>query len=174
MNTQKLSSFPQFALAVVVIFLMFAFKGDKDALHKRTFYVSLTEVKEATGPAKKTILDEVEFKDGKMFSEYLFDKFNYKWIRYRINKDTVYVDSTNTKVRELDVEASQTDEETNQTVMIKFTTVEWDLEGTIRITKNDKLKKYFDMVGFEKGGKPKKIKKKKKDPNDTIPLFEIK
>ncbi|MBX3163578.1 MAG: hypothetical protein KF900_03800 [Bacteroidetes bacterium] len=172
MNRLKLFSFPQFVTAAAVVVLLLAFKGDKDALHKRIFFVNLTEIKDS-GPVKKTIFDEVEFKDGKMFSEYLFDKFNYKWIRYRINKDTVYVDSTNTKVRRLDVEASHTDDETDQTVTINFTTVEWDLEGTVKITKKDKLKKYFDMTGFEKGGKPKK-EKKKKNPNDTIPLFELK
>ena len=110
--------------------------------------------------AKKTIADQVTFKDGKLFSDYLFEKFGYKAIRYRINKDTIYTDSTDTEVRQLEVEASATNED-NQTAAITFTTVEWDIDGVIKITKNDKLKKYFDFAGREKGGKPKKEKKKK-------------
>ena len=51
---------------------------------------------------------------------------------------------------------------------INFESQEWDLDGTIKITKNDKLKKYFDFVGREKGGKPKKVKVKKENK-----LFEI-
>lgn len=174
MRTTKLISFFSIILVAGVVVSLYAFKGgDKDALHKRVFYLSLTEIKEGTGPAKKTILDEIEFKDGKVFSEYFYERYSYKWMRYRINRDSAYVDSTDTKVRQLDVEASYTDEATNQTLTMQLTIVEWDLEGTIRITKNDKLKKHFDVVGFEKGGKPKK-EKKKKNPNDTIPLFELK
>lgn len=175
MRTTKLISFFSIILVAGVIVSLYAFKGgDKDALHKRTFYINLTEIKESTGPAKKTILDEIEFKDGKVFSEYFYERYSYKWMRYRINRDSAYVDSTDTKVRQLDVEASYTDEATNQTLTMLFTIVEWDLEGTIRMTKNDKLKKHFDVVGFEKGGKPPKEKKKKKNPNDTIPLFQLK
>lgn len=157
-------------VAALLVFL-FAFKSEKDPLHKRVFHVSLTEVKDNV-PAKKSILDKFEFKDGKVFSDYFYDKFQYKWIRYRINKDSVYVDSTDTEVRLLEVEGSFTDD-ANQTVMMNFTIVEWDLDGTIKITKNDKIKKYFDIVGFEKGGKPKK-QKKKKLPADSLNINQPK
>jgi hypothetical protein len=43
--------------------------------------------------------------------------------------------------------------------MISLTTLEWDIEGTYKITKNDKIKKHFEVTGREKGGKPKKNKK---------------
>jgi hypothetical protein len=96
-----------------------------------------------------------------LFSDYLYDKFQYKWLKYRINKDSIFTDSTDTEVRLLEVEATVTDE-ANQTVNISFSVQEWDIEGGIKITKNDKLKRAFDFVGREKGGKPKKIKIKKK------------
>ena len=63
-------------------------------------------------------------------------------------------------MRLLEVEASATDDK-NQTIIINFNSVEWDFDGTIKITKNDKIKKQFDIVGREKGGKPKKEKKPK-------------
>jgi len=161
----------QLIIAATLLIFLFAFKSEKDPLHKRVFHVSLTEVKDGI-PAKKSILDKFEFKDGKLFSDYFYDKFQYKWIRYRINKDSVYTDSTDTEVRLLEVEGSFTDD-ANQTVMMNFSIVEWDLDGMIKITKNDKIKKYYDIVGFEKGGKPKKIKKKK-NPSDSLNLFELK
>jgi hypothetical protein len=148
-----------FAVALVGLL---AFKGEKDPLHKRVFNISLMEVKDGNA-VKKPIADRMYFKDGKLFTDYLYDKFGFKYIRYRINKDSVYTDSTDTQVRLLVVEASATDED-NQTVIINFEQEEWDLEGVIRVTKNDKLKKYFDIVGREKGGKPKK-KKKNPDAN---------
>jgi hypothetical protein len=170
MNIQNTTRIKTLITATLLIFL-FAFKSEKDPLHKRIFHVSLTEVKDGT-PAKKSILDKFEFKDGKLFSDYFYDKFQYKWIRYRINKDSVFTDSTDTEVRLLEIEGSFTDE-ANQTVMMNFSIQEWDLDGTIKITKNDKIKKYYDIVGFEKGGKPKKIKKKK-NPKDSLNLFELK
>ncbi len=159
MGYSKIISVKSVTIAVIFFFLLFAFKSEKDSLHKRTFNISLSEVKDGV-VAKKTIADQVTFKDGKLFSDYLFEKFGYKAIRYRINKDTIYTDSTDTEVRQLEVEASATNED-NQTAAITFTTVEWDIDGVIKITKNDKLKKYFDFAGREKGGKPKKEKKKK-------------
>lgn len=155
----------------LTLFFLLAYKSEKDPLHKRVFHVSLTEVKDSVA-AKKSILDKFEFKDGKLFSDYFYDKYQYKWIRYRINKDSIFTDSTDTEVRLLEIEGSFTDE-ANQTVMMAFSIQEWDLEGSIRITKNDRLKKYFDIVGFEKGGKPKKIKKRKNQA-DSLKLFELK
>lgn len=143
-----------------LVFMMVGFKDENDSLHKRTFNISLSETKNGV-VAKKVIMDKLYFKNGKLFSDFLYNKFGYKWIRYRINKDSVFTDSTDTEVRFLLVEASLTDDN-NQTVQLDFTTQEWDLDGTIKITKNDKLKRYYDMAGREKGGKPKKIKKKRK------------
>jgi hypothetical protein len=103
-------------------------------------------------------MDRLTFKDGKVMSDFLKRKFGFKYIRYRINKDSVYIDHTDTEVRLLVVEASATDEK-NNTVIMEFTTLEWDIDGVIKITKNDRLKRYYDMAGREKGGKPRKIKK---------------
>lgn len=139
---------------VLLVFCLFAFKDEQDSLHKRTFNISLDEIRNDV-PVKKPIADEMEFKHGKLFSNYLYDKFGYSWLRYRINKDSTFVDSTETEVRMLEVEATATDA-TNQTVSITFVTQEWDIDGVIRITKNDKLKKYYDFVGREKNGKPRR------------------
>ncbi len=169
MSTLKSVSFKACALCLVILMTLVGFKGEKDSLHKRTFNIMLDEVKDGVPvkAGKKGIADKLSFKDGKMFSDFLFDKFGYKWMRYRINKDSIFTDSTDTEVRWLEVESSATNED-NQTVMVNFTSVEWDLDGTIKITKNDKIKKYYDIVGREKGGKPKKPKKKKENK-----IFEI-
>ncbi len=134
---------------------------EKDPLNKRVFNMSLGEMKDGVAQ-KKLQKDVMEFKNGKLFSELLNEKFGYKWIKYRVEKDSIYTDSTDTEVRYLQIEASATDE-SNQTVMISLTQLEWDLDGTYKITKNDKLKKHFDVSGREKGGKPKKDKNKVPD-----------
>lgn len=155
----KKSLFISLTLLCGILLMSFALGKEKDPLHKRIFNITIFEYKDGQ-PAKKGVSDKIEFKDGKLFSDYLFDKFQYKWIKYRINKDSIYTDSTDTEVRLLEVEASATDDK-NQTILLNFNTVEWDIDGTIKITKNDKLKKQMDFIGREKGGKPKKEKKPK-------------
>jgi hypothetical protein len=139
-----------------------------DPLHKRVFRTSLSETKNGV-VAKKVIASEITFKNGSLFSEFLYEKFGYKWLRYRVSKDTTFTDQTGTEVRLIDIESVITDEN-NQTIYLNLETSEWDIDGTIKITKNDKLKKYYDVAGREKGGKPKKEKKKRQKP----PVIEIK
>ena len=158
--------FTKALFGICLLVVVFAFKAEKDFLHKRKFNISLDEVKDGVA-SKKTIPDVLTFKDGKVFSDYIAKKYGYDWIRYRINKDSVFIDSTETEVRMLEVEGSATDLN-NQTVMINFVLQEWDIDGTIKVTKNDKIKRYFDFVGREKGGKPKKPK------SDKQRLIEIK
>lgn len=160
MNLKKISLIVLLTL-VVGLWMAFMPRPENDPLHKRKFNINISEVKEGSAP-RKPVADEIEFKGGKLFSNYLFDKMQYKWIRYRINKDSTFIDETETEVRYLEVEASTTDEK-DQTLLMNFKIQEWDIEGTIKITKNDKPKKFFDFSGREKGGKPKKEKKDKKD-----------
>lgn len=146
-----------FALAGL-FFLFSAFIDEKDELHNRVFNTSLSETRNGV-VMKKVIADKITFKDGKLTSDFLKKKYGFKFIRYRINRDTSYIDHTDTEVRLLEMEATATDE-TNLTVSMAFSVLEWDIDGVIRITKNDRLRKYYDLSGREKGGKPKKIKKK--------------
>ena len=89
-------------------------------------------------------------------------------VRYRIMKDTAYTDHTGTDVRLLELEANVTNE-ANRTVAIGFTILEWDLDGVVKVTKNDIVRKYYDVVGREKGGKPRKEEMK-----DKKKLIEVK
>lgn len=161
MSFKTLSKFYFSILLVSISFFSLAQTKEIDPLQKRVFNMSLNEIKDGT-PQKKLLKDVMEFKNGKLFSDLLNEKYGYKWIKYRIEKDSIFTDSTDTEVRYLEIEASATDE-TNQTVMISLVQLEWDLDGTYKITKNDKLKKHFEVAGREKGGKPKKDKKNPPD-----------
>ncbi len=159
MNINKVVSISCLFIAVL-IFAGAGIKGEKDPLHKRTFNIGITEVKDGVA-AKKSIKDEITFKNGTLFSDFLQHKFSYKWLKYRINKDSIYMDDeSQAEVRRLEIEAVTTDEG-GTTMMLSFVVENWDIEGTMKLTKNDKPKKYFDFTGFEKGGKPKKEKKPK-------------
>ena len=100
----------------------------------------------------------MEFKDGKVFSTFLFDKLEYKWIRYDIKKDTTYMDEE-TEVHYWEVLASHTNEK-DETIVMTFKVTDWEIEGSYKLTKKDKTKKYYELTGKERI-KVKKEKKKK-------------
>jgi hypothetical protein len=128
-------------------------KGEpKDTLDKRKFTVTMTEIKEGAAP-KKGVEDELEFKAGKgMFSLFLFDKLQYKWIKYEITKDSTYTDEDQNEGHWTEAEISTTDEN-DQTMIMKCTVDNYDISGEIKITKKDKLKKKYEFSGKEKAKK---------------------
>jgi len=152
MSTKKL--FKIFVLAGAVLLFANAVLKEKDPLHKKIYNTTIIEVKDGQN-AKKGVTDELEFKDGKLFSNFLLNKFEYKWLKYEINKDSTYIDSTETEIRYIEFESSYTDDK-DQTMVMKCTIDEHAIDGEIKITKNDKLKKMFVFNGKEKYVKPKK------------------
>lgn len=131
-------------------------KGEpKDGLDKRIFTVTMTEVKEGS-PPKKGVEDELEFKAGKgVFSNFLFEKLEYKWMKYEITKDSTYTDEDQNENHWIEAEISTTDA-SDQTMMMKCVVDNFDISGEIKITKKDKLKKKYEFSGKEK---PKAKKK---------------
>jgi len=128
-------------------------KGEpKDNLDKRKFTVTMTEIKEGAAP-KKGVEDELEFKAGKgMFSNFLFEKLEYKWIKYEITKDSTYTDEDQNENQWIEAEISTTDAN-DQTMIMKCTVDNYDISGEIKITKKDKLKKKYEFSGKEKAKK---------------------
>lgn len=129
-----------------------AYKGEpKDGLDKRKFTVTMTEIKE-NSPPKKGVEDELEFKGGKMFSNFLYEKMEYKWIKYELKKDSTYTDEQENEVHILEAEISTTDD-TDQTMVMTCSVEDYDIHGEIKITKKDKLKKRYEFSGKEKAKK---------------------
>lgn len=152
MNLKKI--FISSAVIAVGVFTINAvFKGEpKDALDKRIFLVNITELKDGS-PPKKSVPDEIEFKAGKgMFSNYLYEKLEYKWIKYEIKKDSTFTDESDVEVNWVEAEITTTDDK-DQTLTMEVTVEDFEIRGEIKITKKDKLKKKFEFSGKEK---PKK------------------
>ncbi|MES2568041.1 MAG: hypothetical protein V4565_14295 [Bacteroidota bacterium] len=127
-------------------------KGEpKDTVDKRKFTVTVTEVKEG-GPPKKGVEDEFEFKSGKFFSDLLMEKFDVKWVKYEMTKDSTFTDEDQNEVHWSEVEISTTDA-TDQTITLKCLVENYDISGEIKVTKKDKLKKKYEFSGKEKAKK---------------------
>lgn len=132
---------------------------DKDPLNKRIFLTNVTEIKNDI-PSNKTFSDELEFKNAKLFSDFLNKKFDIGWMKYVITKDTTYIDSVlETEVRYIEVKASYKDAD-NQITSVFCKIENENIEGEIKITKNDKLKKQFEFYGTEKASRIKETDKK--------------
>lgn len=125
-----------------------------DKLNKRIFNTTVTEIKNGTA-SNKSVSDELEFKNNKVFSKFLNEKFDINWMSYTITKDTTFIDSiTEADVNYLEVSAYFKDADQQETKMICKINNE-QIEGEIKIFKNDKLKKEFEFSGQEKATKIK-------------------
>ncbi len=132
---------------LALIIFCSAFVSEKDALHKKIYIVQITEYRDGK-PKPKTIEDEIEFKDGKVFSTFAFDKMQFSWMKYKIKIDSTYLDEEiEKKYYEIDVMNTNKEDET-LTMNIKID--EYEIEGTMKLTKGDKPKKQFEFSGKEK------------------------
>lgn len=127
-----------------------------DALDGRIFNVNITEVKDGQN-SNKTIPDEMIFRKGKFFSNFMNEKLKLGQLKYRINKDSVYMDENNVEVQYYEIEISISDKaDVTTTVICRIE--DYDIDGEIKQTKNDKPKKSFVFNGKEKPTKKKPSK----------------
>ena len=134
-------------IIVILLSTSLAFMIEKDALHKKKYTIQITEFKDGK-PKAKTIADELEFKDGKLFSTYAMDKMAFKWMKYNLKKDSTYTEDDIEK-RYYEVEAITTNE-SDETLIVNLKIDEYDIEGSMKLTKADKPKKFFEFSGKEK------------------------
>jgi len=135
----------------VLTFGLLSFKGDKDALNKKVFTLQVNEIKEGQAKNKKPLEDELEFKDGKVFSNILYDKHQFKWIKYTVTKDSTYEEEGEQK-HLIDAMASTTNE-ANELVEINVKVDGFDIEGSYKLLKKDVVKKLYEYTGKEKAKK---------------------
>ena len=132
----------------VLALSLFSCKGDKDALNKKIYTLQVNEMKDGQPKSKKPAEDELEFKDGKVFSNVLFEKHEFKWIKYKITKDSTYEDEGEQK-KLIEAEASSTNDR-DETIVINIKVDNYDVDGTFKLTKHDVPKKLYNFIGKEK------------------------
>ncbi len=133
---------------VLFLFINAVIIKEKDPLNKRIFETKLLEIKEGQTNIKPKA-DELEFKDGKVFSNVLNEKLSYKWMKYTINKDSTFIDSKEKENQYFEVQVDYVDENDQTMVMICKIDNE-TITGEIKISKKEKLKKKFTFNGTEK------------------------
>lgn len=150
MNVVKILGF-----AGLVACLAFTnYKGDKDPLHKKKFIAQATEIKDGKPSTKKPVEDEIEFKNGKVYSSFVWDKMEFQDVKYAINKDSTFTSDSGEELHYFEVEAITTNDK-KETINMNFTINGYDIEGTYKLVKKDVVKKMFTTIGKEK---PKKGK----------------
>ena len=127
---------------------LFSFKGDKDVLNKKIYNVQVDEMRDGKPKGKKPADDELEFKDGKVFSNLVFEKHEFKWLKYKITKDSTYEEEGEQK-HLIEAESTGTNEK-DETMVMTFKIDQYDISGTYKLSKRDVLKKLYEFVGKEK------------------------
>lgn len=133
-------------------------KGEKDALHKKKYEAMAIELKDGQPTRKKPVPDQIEFKNGKVYSSYVWEKTEFQDVKYAINKDSTFTGDGGEELHYYEVEAITTDDK-NQTINMFFVINGYDIEATYKLIKKDVVKKHFTSTGKEK------VKKKKKGKN---------
>ncbi len=136
------------AATCILAFSFLSFKGDKDVLNKKIYTLQVNEMKDGQPKSKKPMEDELEFKDGKVFSNILFDKHEFKWIKYKITKDSTYDDEGEQK-KWIEAIASSTNDK-DETIVMTIKVDNFDVDGSFKLTKHDVPKKLYDFIGKEK------------------------
>ena len=134
--------------ACVLAFTLFSFKGEKDALNKKTYIVQVDEMKDGKPKGKKPAEDELEFKDGKVFSNIAEAKHGFKWMKYKVTKDSTY-DDEGEKKQWIEAESMATNDQ-DETMIMHFKVDQYEISGTYKLTKRDVPKKLYEFVGKEK------------------------
>ncbi len=151
--------FSKIAIVLVVSSFTLAFTIGKDKLHKRDFTVSVID-----GKKPKAIPDEISFKDGKVYAGDAVGCAKLgacTWIKYEMVKDSTYTEEG--EEREY-IEILATSEfEGGELFEFKCVVDNFEIEGTMKITKKGKDKKTATFSGKEKVKKDKKKDKKEKD-----------
>ena len=134
--------------ACVLAFGLLSFKGDKDPLNKKIFTLQVNEMKDGQAKNKKPLEDELEFKNGQVFSNIAFDKHEFKWLKYKVIKDSTYEDEGEQK-HLIEAEAMSTNDK-NETMTMSFKVDNFDIEGSFKLSKKDVQKKLYEFTGKEK------------------------
>jgi hypothetical protein len=139
------------SISLFAVLLLASFKGDKDKLHKRHFTISLTD-----GKKPKPTPDEIFFKDGKVYcGDFAAEKLGSSdQIKYELKKDSTYMDE-DVEVEYIDIFAT-TQLEKNEIFEFHCLLENFEVQGTMKVLKSDKVKKAFEFTGQEK------VKEKKK------------
>jgi len=153
MNLKKILG----ATLLIATFTLVSFKGDKDPLHKRKVDAQVTEIKDGKPKGNKPGVDLIEFKNGKVYSSFCWDKMEFSDVKYAINKDSTFTDEGEEK-HYMEVEAITTNDK-NETLNMTFIVNGYDIEGSYKLVKKDVVKKMFTFTGKEKV----KAKKEKKE-----------
>ncbi len=125
-----------------------AYRGEKDPLHRKKFSALATEIKDGKPSTKKPVADEIEFKNGKVYSSFVWDKMEFSDVKYAINKDSTYSDEGEEK-RYFEIEAITTNDK-NETINMQFTINGYDIEASYKLIKKEVVKKSFTSTGKEK------------------------
>lgn len=143
-------------LALIIAVVNFnAISFEKDPLHGKKFETNATEYKDgAPKPGAKSVPYEIEFKNGKLYSDLAasdkggaFDQ----WLKYNIEKDSTYTEDDIEK-HYYQVNASHENDD-GVVISITITIDDIEIEGVMKLSKNDRLKKHFEFIGHEKAKK---------------------
>lgn len=137
-----------FALLICACTLV-SFKVDKDPLHKRKFKGMAQAINPADNvPKGKPFEDEIDFKNGQVYSLTCWDKMEFTEVKYEITTDSTYKDGEEDK-RYFEILATSENAKKEKLTM-NMTIDGYEYSAIYTLTKKDVVKKKFTSTATEK------------------------
>ncbi len=136
------------------IFLLtasFVLKGDTSSIDGKKFKITITEQK--NGKSGKASQDDCSFKSSKFNCKFFGQNAGAEEIPIDLDKDSTY---TEEGAEEASIYVEFSGERTNkleETVKVTGTIDGFGIEGSVEISKKEKVKKHWDFVGTQKDKK---------------------
>lgn len=140
----------KYILALFSTFLL-AFTLVSDKLEGKKYRLIINE-KKGEVYSEKSFQHILEFEKGKIYcDEWLYEKFTFKNLEYKITKDTlIVVEEDNVDLFVIDVKGKN---DLNEDLKGTITFTDSDCEGIFKIFRKDALKRVFEFSGSEYVGK---------------------
>ena len=150
-NLMKLTTTLLSSACIFILTASFVLKGDTSSLEGKKYKLTITEQK--SGKSGKPTQDDCEFKSSKFGCKFFQSNAGAGEIPIDLDKDSTYSED-GSDVQMLYVEFSG--ERTNnqqETVKVTGTIDGYQIEGSVEISKKEKVKKHWDFVGNQKDKK---------------------
>ncbi len=139
---------------VFILASSFIFKGDTSNIENIQYKITISESKK--GKTGKSENDVATFKGGKFRTGFFKKNAGAEAIPIELTKDSAYTDEGGTEeMLYIEFEGEMTNK-MDETVKVSGSIDGYGIEGSVEISKKEKLKKHWDFVGTEKDKKKKK------------------
>ena len=140
--------------SLLLLTASFVLKGDTSSIEGKEYKITITESKKGKSGAGEN--DDVVFKSSKFKCKYFQKNAGAEMIPIDLDKDSTYKEEdSDDELLYVEFSGEMTNK-LQETVKVTGTIDGYGIEGSVELSKKDKVKHHWDFVGTQKDKKGKK------------------